>query len=342
MIHGGDIYRNEVKIDYSVSINPMGPLDSVIDIAKIAVSNMFSYPDIENEKLCKKLSAYHKVDKDLIAIGNGASEIFMAIASSLRPKGALLPVPSFNGYKRVLDANRVKVNHFLLKTFDNFKLGLEIQDMINKDTGILFLSNPNNPTGTYINREVLISIVGKCKEKGVIVVLDESNIELSDDPDNNTLIKDAVEFGNLFVVRSLSNSYAMPGLRLGYVVCGDPKKVSLLKDHLPEWNISLPAQLAGLAALADKDYLKKSREMIKKEKLFLTLGLTNLGIEVYKSNANYLLIYSEKELYWALLRKGILIRDCSDFMGLTRGFFRIGIKDRESNTTLLNEIKNVV
>lgn len=342
MIHGGDIYRNEVKIDYSVSVNPMGPPDSCVDIATKAVSNMFSYPDIKNEKLYKKLSMYHKVDKECIAIGNGSSEIIMAITCAMRPKKALLPVPSFNGYKRVLDANGTVINHFLLKSFDNFKLGLEIQDMINRDTGILFLSNPNNPTGTYIDREVLVSIVAKCREKGVLVVLDESNMDLSDDPANNSLIGEISGFNNLFIVKSMSNSYAMPGLRLGYMVCGDPKKAEKVRNFLPEWNVSLPAQLAGLMAFSEKDYLKKSRELIRAEKAFLTHGLTNTGTEVYSSNANFLLIYSEKELFWALLRKGILIRDCQDFMGLTRGFFRIGIKGRENNQILLEEVKNAV
>lgn len=343
MLHGGDIYRNKVKRDFSVNVNPLGTPQRVVKSINASIEKLDSYPDYEYENLRNKISERLKINSDYIICGNGASELFMAVVHSIKPSKAIVPVPSFYGYERAISSSDSKIVNYYMREEKGFLIDDDILDMIetNKDTDIIVLANPNNPTGNYIETNLLKRLIEKCSKNNIAVLLDECFMELSDNTDNSSisLIND---YDNLLIVRAFTKTFAMPALRLGYLVGSDIKTLSEIRNQLSEWNVSLLAQNAGIAALEETDYLDVAKKIINDEREYITNEIKKLGIKVYPSAANFILLYSDISLYERLLERGILIRDCSDFKGLSEGYYRIAIKCHEDNVILVDALKEIV
>ena len=206
---------------------------------------------------------------------------------------------------------------------------------------LLFLANPNNPTGSRVKPELLEKIIAFCRDNGITVVLDECFIEFTDGWEARTFFKRTGEFKNLIVVRAFTKIFAIPGVRLGYLVCENKAVKERIKDQLPEWNLSVFAQRAGAAAAGEEDYRRKTVTFLKEERSYLVTQLEKLGIRVFPGEANFLLLYSELPLYEELLKQGILIRDCSNFRGLKTGYYRIAVKTRGENDRLLRALAGI-
>lgn len=340
MIHGGDIYRNQVELDFSVNLNPLPIPDTVRQAVQQAVKKMDAYPDLTVSFLRQGIAEHFQLQEEQILCGNGASELFMAIVHAFRPRRILIPVPSFYGYQWAAQAVDAKVRFYPLKQESDFAMDWGILDEL-EDSNMIFLANPNNPTGSYIEDALLTEILKRCRDKKMIVVLDECFMELSAEPEMHTRIPDCHRWQNVFIVRAFTKSYAIPGIRLGYLIGGDAAALANIRRQLPEWNVSLLAQEAGKAALQEPDYLPQARQVLETERKYLTGELKQNGITVYPSQANYLLVYMEQPFYQKLLEAKILIRDCSQDRGLGEGYYRIAVKDHEDNVRLVQELTRI-
>lgn len=323
-IHGGDIYRNHVEIDFSVNVNPLGIPKRVEDALHESIAMCKSYPDIKTEKLKKAVGKMLGVEEEVLLFGNGASELFMAIVHAIRPKRTVIPVPSFYGYEYAAKASEGE-----LVFSDSYS-------EITEGTDLLFLANPNNPTGTLLSKKEIKELLDYCRERNIVVVLDECFIEFCES--DSSMISEIEQYKNLIIVRAFTKIFAIPGVRLGYLISSNQEILDRIRMQLPEWNISSLAQAAGIACAKEIEFVERTIAFVDKERAFLTEGLKKFGFKVIPSSTNFIFFYTEKELYEPLLQRGILIRDCSNFRGLKKGYYRIAVKTREENQTLLKVI----
>lgn len=335
--HGGDIYRNQVRYDFSVNTNPLGMPSAVRDVLHRAVEDCGRYPDIAQTGLKKAVSGMLGVSERNLVFGNGASELFLAVVRAIRPKRTVIPVPSFYGYEYAARAWTGEVIYCGTGAQENFCLGENLLSLLTEETDLLFLANPNNPTGNLLNRDYLRTVLTHCRERDIYVLLDECFISFCEG--EASMLGEIGEFENLLLVNAFTKSFAIPGVRLGYLVCFDGKLLQRVQRQLPEWNISVFAQMAGIVCAGQQDYLQKTVRYVETERLFLTEKLRALGIRVFPGDANFLLFSGGQDLYGKLLQQGILIRDCGNFRGLSQGYYRIAVKSREENEVLLRALQ---
>ena len=383
MAHGGDIYRNKVNIDFSVNVALLGAPDTVRESVRIVSDELERYPDYNYMALREALAKYHNIKTENILCGNGASELFMAAAHALRPKKVLIPIPSFYGYQWAFGAVSSEIIYYQMREDNNYSLDEGVLDLIKdtQDIELVVLANPNNPVGNYVDDDLLDKLLNECNKRQIEVILDECFMDLSDNS-SASYIDRLKLWDNLIVVRAFTKTFAIPALRLGYVVCGNDKTLNDIRRQLPEWNVSLVAERAGLAALQDTTYIEKARALIKAEREFLSRQLElpprtgergencprgrgrgaktapgdggerrsfsdsqfsrGQGIRVYPSVTNFIMFFTDIPLYDLLLEEGILIRDCSDFKGLSKGYYRVAVRNHEDNTLLLAKLRDVL
>jgi len=339
-IHGGDVYRNRVDVDFSINVNPLGMPAAVKAAMHNAVEQCCRYPDIEAERLKRAVSDLLAVPEEKLLFGNGASELFMAVVHALRPKKTVIPVPSFYGYEHAAKAADSEIIYYKTKQEDSFGITDDIYNTLTEDVELMFLANPNNPTGTLLPIEKIKSLLKYCRDRGIYVVLDECFIEFGGSQFSMLFEIKSGMFDNLILVRAFTKIFSIPGVRLGYFICSNELLLDQIKRQLPEWNLSCFAQEAGDVCARQADFIMETQNYISKERQFLTEGLRQKGYVVFPSRANFILIYCEElhgnSLYDLLLQKGILIRDCSNFRGLGSGFYRIAVKTRKENELLLH------
>lgn len=336
IIHGGDIYSNKVKMDFSVNVNPLGIPKGVDAALHQAVARCQEYPDIQALELKEKISKKLGVQKEYLLFGNGASEVFMGIMHALKPKKILIPVPCFYGYQYVAEAVECEIRYFFMKKENGFLPGEDLLEALTEDIDMLFLANPNNPTAKLQECGYLKQVLDICRDKGIYVVLDECFISFCEG--DISFISKIEEYPNLLLVQAFTKIYAIPGVRLGFLISSNKELVQKIAKQLPEWNLSVFAQMAGIACTKEIEFEKQTAAYVKKEREFLSENLQKIGIEVFYGAGNFILIYTEVPLYELLLKKGILIRDCQNFKGLSKGYYRIAVKTREENEILLREI----
>ena len=354
--HGGDIYTNCVKMDYSANINPLGLPERVKEAINQAVENCSCYPDSRCGKLRKELGILHNFPEGNIICGNGAADLIFLIAQVIKPKKALLIAPSFLEYEQALKAVSTQIQWYDLKENDGFQLKRkELTEWIKthgQEIEMLFLCNPNNPTGYALKKEELKELLDFCKENKIFCVIDECFNEFLERPEDYSVlgfIKDG-GYDHVFVLKAFTKIYAMAGLRLGYGICKDNEVLEAIEAIRQPWSVSSLAQAAGEAALKEWEYVKKTRELIAKEREYLKKNLTDLGLFVFDSKANYLFfkdcrkkaLKQEKLLYNELLKKEVLIRSCSNYRGLDDSYYRICVKQRMENDAFLAELKSIL
>ena len=351
--HGGDIYRNRnVELDFSVNVNPLGMPDFVWEAAQRSIAFCTGYPDSSCGKLRERMAKVTGVPKDRMIFGNGAAELIFRLVQVIRPKKAVLPVPSFTEYEAALSSCGTETAFFYLKEAESFFLNATefLAFLKAEQPEIIFLCTPANPTGAMIRQADLVKILDHCKRNGILLVLDECFVEFLDDERNCGCIQEFLDWetgrpengGTLFLLRAFTKTYAMAGLRLGYAFCTDRELLNHMKETWQPWSISIPAQEAGCAALSEERFafLKKMRNMVAKERQYLSDGLTKAGFTVFHSEANFLLFKDfkteqESWLYDFFLEQGILIRSCKNYRLLDKRFYRICVRSHEENREFL-------
>ena len=337
--HGGDVYTNKVRMDFSANLNPAGTPREVTEALIKAAQSCGAYPDPYCAALREKIARYEGVSGESVLCGNGAAELIYAFAYAL-PKGekALIVSPTFCDYEAALAAAGIEAEHYVLSEKDGFRVTDALPDADIAKYGAVFLCSPNNPTGFTVDA----GIVRALAQTGVRLFLDLCFLDLTDEPDKYDVPALLRDFPNVAVLRAFTKSFAMAGVRLGYLLCADGAFLTEMSKKTQCWNVSSLAQAAGVAALDCGNWLRGSVKEIHREREKLAEGLRALGVRVYPGEANFLLLYSETDLYGELLQRGVLIRDCSNYVGLRKGFYRIAVRTPEENAALLTAVKEAL
>ena len=243
---------------------------------------------------------------------------------------------------RTLSAAGGFIRMYPLQKEKGFLLQDDFCDDLTDDLDLVFLCNPNNPTGLTIPQELLLKILDNCRERNIYLVLDECFIEFLPEPEKVTMQGKLDEYPNLLILRAFTKIYAMPGLRLGYLLCSDEDLLDRISRSMQSWNVSIPAQMAGLAALNEDAYVKEARELIGKERAWMKAELEKAGLTVWDSCANYLFFEGPKGLAARLEKGGILIRDCSNYPGLADGYYRAAVRTHEENQILTEAVSQIL
>ncbi len=342
--HGG-IYSAGLKydpriIDFSSNVNPLGYPPSTKNSLEKDLSLISVYPDPDSNELKTCLQKYVGVPENQIIVGNGATEIIYNFCRAfLRRRHVLIPVPTFSEYESAARLHGSLVR--FLKTMIINKIITELKEKISKNY-CPFICNPNTPTGILTKKANLLKIFESAHSKSVIVFLDECFIEFV--PSNESLVSYLKEFDNLFILRSLTKSFGLAGLRIGYGL-GSRKMIEILQKVKIPWNVNAMAQKVAIKALSDRSYLQRTRKIISKEKKFLQDSISKIsGFICYNSDANFILIRTKMNslrLQKKLLRQNILVRDCSTFRGLNNNFIRIAILTHKENLKLVKALKKI-
>ncbi|MGI6070723.1 MAG: pyridoxal phosphate-dependent aminotransferase [Blautia sp.] len=341
-IHGGDIYRYQNTIDFSSNCNPLGTPKSVKEAVKNSVEDLANYPQVGYETLREAIGQYEGVRPEQVICGNGAAELIFSLCRALLPKRAVLPAPTFAEYEQALKSVGCQVEHYVLKEENGYVLDSSFLEFLKPQVDILFLCNPNNPTGVLIPRELLLKILDRCMENDIFLVVDECFLDFVEQPEAYTLKPYLEKGGRLFLLKAFTKRYAMAGVRLGYGLCGNARLLERMGDCVQPWNLSVMAQEAGLAALKETEYVREGRQRVFAEKAFLKGVLERLGLTFYGSEANYIFFKGPKELWQQALQEGILIRDCGNYPGLNAGYFRIAVKNHRENLVLAAALEKII
>ncbi len=434
-MHGGDIYTYENVTDYSVNLNPFGPGEEVLLAMEESLKHAGEYPDSKSRKLRSALAEHLQVPQEFLIFGNGAAELIFLLTHSLRPKKALLTIPSFAEYHRALQAVDCECVYYPLSEKHGFVPQTSYLELLKEDVDLLFLCSPDNPSGAVIPKDFLLEILKTCEEKGILMILDECFVEFLSEPQKQTLSPDNpsgavipkdflleilktceekgilmildecfVEFlsepqkqtlarecersKNLMILQAFTKISAIPGIRLGYGITSNLDLLEKMEGNRQPWSVSGVAQAAGCAALKETksaipgirlgygitsnlDLLEKMegnrqpwsvsgvaqaagcaalketkrwqemRKWLETERAWLEENLTRIGVEWFPSKVNYLLLKSSYPLFSLLLQKNILIRDCSNYEGLEKGYYRIAVKQRTDNEKLLKALEYI-
>lgn len=340
-IHGGDIYSRPVTLDFSANTNPYGTPPAVLDAIRQTLPDLACYPDPCCGALVQAISQHEEVPPAYVLCGNGAAELIYAYGQAVNPRLAVETAPTFSEYSLAFEQVGCHVDRYLLQQAQQFDVDAGFIEYIRQTApDVIVLCNPNNPTGRLISQPLLLDLVQYCRESGTRLFLDECFAELSDGGYSLTGLLSTCP--QLFILKAFTKSYGMAGLRLGYGLSADSDLLRAMSQAVQPWNVSSPAQAAGVAALGERSFLHKTRALIAAERPWLRGQLEQLGLWVCDSAANYLLFQGPPNLHEALLEQGIAIRNCDNYCGLGPGWYRIAVRLHDQNQALIAAISAAV
>lgn len=384
-VHGGDVYRRAVDLDYSVNINPLGMPPRACAAAKHGVDQSTAYPDWKVEKLRDAVVSFLNrkfvaVAPEWISFGNGAADLIYRLMQVLRPQQVVVAAPAFAEYSVAAERVGAQVVPVYLSEADDFSFtpALEaafIHAIERAPSGsAVFLCNPNNPDGNVIRAEVLQRIAAVCEAHHSWLLVDECFLPFLRSEIHYSMVPSLRAFEHLVILRAFTKIYGMPGLRLGYMLTAAQALTDAVRATMTPWEINLPAQLAGVAALEETEFVEKTRALIRAERAFLVQTLPTLPyvekVYVPVSDANFILfrtaltqpdcpdgrvrnselksesdpcvsenrtVYTSHsvDLKSLLLDRGVLIRACGNYEGLDARYYRICVRTHEENLELI-------
>lgn len=347
LTHGGDwagfqLERGALPLDFSSNVSPLGVPEGVQAAVARAAAELDRYPDPLCRALRGAISRWEQVPPEQILCGNGAAELIFRAVWALRPRRALVTAPAFAEYRAALDAAGCRVDTWALPPERDFRVEEGILEAIVPGVELLFLCEPNNPTGVTTDRSLLLRILERCRENGTRLILDECFGDLLDDPAAHSLKDQLKSYPNLLILKAFTKLYALAGVRLGYALCADGALLEEMYRMGQPWAVSHLAQAAGAAALEEADYRRRVRELIGRERPFLMAGLAGLGLRVVPGEANYLLFQSPRPLLEPLAERGILLRSCGNYPGLDESWYRAAVRTHTENQRLLEALEEVL
>ena len=336
--HGGDHYANPVRLDFSANVNPYGTPKGVIEAVQEHLSEIWRYPDPYCRRLVGKIAEFEEVPPEWILCGNGAAELIYTFCDAARPRRAVELAPTFSEYALGLQrVGCVPDRYFLRQENDFAPDGGLISFLEEKKPEAVFLCQPNNPTGRLIEKSLMQKTLNYCKENNCMLLLDECFLDLTDEGESlKPFLKD---FPQLLILKAFTKSYGMAGIRLGYCLSGNQELLEKMSSAVQPWNVSNLAQAAGIAALEEKDFLKKTRDLICTERPWLIAGLKEFGFWVCPSSANFVLFRGPADLYQKLKEQEIAVRSCDNYAGLGTGWYRIAVRQHRENEALVAAVR---
>lgn len=345
--HGGDIAGYEAQygykpLDFSANCNPLGVPEGVKRAICAAAGEAHAYPDPLCRSLVQALSKKEGVPKAWILPGNGAADLIFRIALSEKPKTALVTAPTFSEYALALQTAGCAIRRHMLREQDGFLVTERILEEI-RGVDLMFLCNPNNPTGLTIAPGLLRRILEACAAQGTTLMVDECFNGFLEEPGTHSLKPLLGQFPQLILLNAFTKLYGMAGVRLGYYLCADQDRLERIYRVGQPWAVSSLAQAAGIAALQEGDYLLKTKELIHTEREFLRQSMLFLGAGHVMGEANYLFFQSGiPDFVRRMKDEGILVRDCGNYEGLQTGYYRIAVRTHEENVRLLAAMRQLI
>lgn len=335
--HGGAFPASEIDIDFSVNLNPLGMPDNVKEAIANSADKCVRYPDSDCTELTALIAVTEHTESENIVCGNGAADLIYRIIKSVTPKNAVICAPTFSEYEKALTENGCRLHKYYLHENRDFEITNDIPDMLTADMDMLVLCNPNNPTGRLISPLILSKISKKCSENKITILCDECFIDFTSEGNSGSLRCFMNE--QTIILKAFTKLYGMPGIRLGYAVFGSKELAGNVRNTGQFWSVSVPAQLAGAAALKNTDWISKTVRIVSAERNYLSEELKKTGFKVCPSDGNFILFYSENTLTEKLIKKRIALRDCSDFDGLGKGWYRTAVRNHKENVRLINALR---
>ncbi|MCC2879512.1 aminotransferase class I/II-fold pyridoxal phosphate-dependent enzyme [Lachnoclostridium pacaense] len=330
-------------LDFSVNTNALGIPDTIRQNISNVINAVGFYPDSDCSTLSAALAEKYKISSNCLLCGNGADELLYRLVFALNPHKALIIEPTFEEYSRALELIGCSVYHYQLSPINQFKLDQNVLSVITNDLDILFLCNPNNPTGNLVCEPLMGEIIEKCWKENILLVIDECFLEFVREWEQYTLKQKAALSSNIIVIDAFTKTYSLAGFRLGFCISGNHALLEKMKTQGQSYSVSVPAQFAGLCALMDKCYMQKTYRFLSDERDWLFSRLLALDITVWPSYGNYLLFRSTyKNLRKRLLDRGIKTRDCSCFYGLGSEYCRIAVRTHEENERFIEALHAIL
>jgi threonine-phosphate decarboxylase len=348
--HGGNVFavardhglQASDILDFSASINPLGPAEGVKEALSDAFKDLIHYPDSDCTLLREALANHHGLNSSNICVANGSTELIYLLPRLVRGRRAIIVAPPFSEYARALERDDFQVNYLVLDASNGFHLPMaEVEERLSAGFDICIFGNPGNPTGKLYTFSEVERLFHLCRDAGTLLVVDEAFMDFCEEESAKLF---AADIGGILILRSMTKFYAMPGLRLGYVIASESMTgvISALREP---WSVNTLAQAAGLASLAAASYGDSTCGVIEKERSYLYRGLSAIpGLKPFPSAANFLLVevrnnLSSVELAYRLMADHhILVRDCSNFIGLNDRFIRVAVRGREENDRLIKAL----
>ncbi len=349
--HGGDIFCAARELgcapaeilDFSASINPLGMPAEVRQAAANALDLSVHYPEADAASLTAALAAHLELPPANLLPGSGSTELLYLFPRILRLRRALLVTPAFGEYTRSLSQTGTKVDLFPLAGADAFRLDPErLLQALQPEHDLVLLANPGNPTGAVIEPAVIEAIAAALRGQALLAV-DEAFIDFCP---QHSVINRVLAHDNLYVFRSLTKFYAIPGLRAGYLA-GPAAGIAPLAAAALPWTLSTPALAAAVACLAAAEFRRQTLTLIPQLRQQLATGLAALGLHVHPSAANFLLLRlppGEASADWAaaLRQRRLLVRDCRNFPPLDDRYLRVAVRTADENARLLQAVEEMV
>lgn len=332
--HGDDLYRSDREIiaNFSTNVWYGGNRLLLTELLAKNADSIFHYPEPDAGSFRKAVARYHQVNEENVLVGNGATELFYLTAHAFAGADTLIPVPSFREYEDAC----VLFRHMI-----EFLPYGQIQRLPNGKK-LLLICNPNNPDGRIWTKKEIEKILEKFPE--MVVLVDESFIHFA--PEVNSMAEEVLHYKNLLVVRSLTKCYAIPGLRLGYML-GDKTLIRLLTDFKQPWSVNALAIEVGKYLLeSGEKELPDADLLLQRQKCFSARLAEIPGFCPQESHTSFFLVrtvhHSGALKQYLLERHGLLIRDASNFRGLDNHYFRINTLREDKNNLLLIALREYV
>ena len=355
-LHGGNIYKifrekeADKILDYSSNINPFGLPESLKKAISENMDILEKYPDPDYYDLRKNIAEYNNTEIDNVLAGNGATELIFLYMKAVRPKKALILSPTFAEYERGIKsaAPQCEIEYFCLEEAEGFTPDMEkLKAELKKGYDLVVLCNPNNPTGKFLPKEKIRELLSECNKYNIRLFIDEAFVEFVEGGIGSSLAGENIDKKNLFIIRALTKFFALPGLRLGYALFFDSSLKETFDSLKEPWSVNAFAELAGKILFSDAGYIEKTEKWIREEKKYMFNELDKIkNIKADKTEANFILLkmYGKTAAHVRaeMLKKGILVRDASNFHYLDETFIRLAVKDRENNNMVIKKLDEVI
>lgn len=351
--HGGAVYAfarmrgiaPEAVLDFSASVNPLGWPPALRRAYRAALARVVHYPEPYAESLTVELARYHNLDPAAILVGNGSTQWIYLLPRVCAARRVLLVAPLFSEYERVFRLGGAHVEHLLLRPPRFTVSRARLQRALSSGYGALVLSNPNSPTGSLLPQGQGEEIVRLCQRSGTQLIVDETFVDWCE---SNSLKQHACRSRHVVVLRSFTKFFALPGLRVGYVIA-HPQVIEQFRRQCEPWAVNNVAQEVARACLRDRRFIQRSRAFMRRERAWLFQQLTLLaGVEPFPSEANFVLArvtasaLDAVRLAHRLAEQYLLIRTCDNFPGLGRQFFRVAVRTRRENRRLVAALRKAL
>lgn len=347
LTHGGDRVGfaeryGSAPLDFSVNTNPFGLSPKAREALSRAAERSCEYPDPLYRRLRGAIAAHEGVTAEQVVCGNGAADLIWRLAFALRPRRALVLAPTFSEYETALSAVECEVKRHVLRPEQGFRPTERLLDEVTEELDLVFLCNPNNPTGLTADPSLLLRLLERCRACGVLLAVDECFLGFLPNAGERTMKPWLGQYQNLLLFKAFTKLYGMAGLRLGYCLSGNERLLNRLAAAGQCWPVSVAAEEAGLAALEDTAFVEKTLAFLPPERKRLRRVLEELGLTVWPGEANYLFFQTENTCFQERLgNQGILIRSCGNYPGLDGSYYRAAVLTPEKNDRLLAAVRKI-